>query len=185
VKGFKAPSVEVRNAHIDGIAQRLQARLEINFVLLHQSQAFAQDFAGVLVIASGNPLVNQLTLVRGNHNISGGHGVSPGWALADYANVAWDLLSWLVANCKASRFIPSEVTVSTNLEALEAEVLQLAPADRTRLFELLIASIDTDHELEQAWAREADRREAELESGAVVPVPGPQAVDRLRARLAQ
>jgi len=105
--------------------------------------------------------------------------------LADYANAAWGSLGWLVANCKVSRFIPSEVTVSTNLEALEAEVLQLAPADRTRLFELLIASIDTDHELEQAWEREADRREAELESGAVVPVPGQQAVDRLRARLAQ
>jgi putative addiction module component (TIGR02574 family) len=77
-----------------------------------------------------------------------------------------------------------EVTVSANLEVLEAEVLQLAPSDRARLFELLIASIDTDSEVEQAWEQEADRREAELESGSVGPVPGQQAIARLRARLA-
>lgn len=74
--------------------------------------------------------------------------------------------------------------MSANLEVLEAEVLQLAPSDRTRLFELLIASIDTDSEVEQAWEQEADRREAELESGLVAPVPGQQAIARLRARLA-
>lgn len=75
--------------------------------------------------------------------------------------------------------------MSTNLEALEAEVLQLAPADRSRLFEKLIASIDSDSEVEQAWELEADRRDSELESGLVVAVPGQQAIARLRARLAQ
>jgi putative addiction module component (TIGR02574 family) len=81
-------------------------------------------------------------------------------------------------------FTPPEATVSTNLEVLKAEVLQLAPADRTRLFERLIASIDTDSEVEQAWELEADRRESELESGAVHAVSGQQAIARLRARLA-
>jgi len=75
--------------------------------------------------------------------------------------------------------------VSTNLEVLEAEVLQLAPADRSRLFERLIASIDTDSAVEQAWELEADRRESELESGLAVTVPGQQAIVRLRARLNQ
>nr|MDP2189792.1 addiction module protein [Rhodoferax sp.] len=75
--------------------------------------------------------------------------------------------------------------MSTNLEALEAEVLQLAPADRSRLFEKLIASIDSDSEVEQAWELEADRRDSELESGLVVAVPGQQAIARLRSRLAQ
>lgn len=75
--------------------------------------------------------------------------------------------------------------MSTNLEALEAEVLQLAPADRSRLFEKLIASIDSDSEVEQAWELEADRRDSELESGLVVAVPGQQAIARLRARLPQ
>jgi putative addiction module component (TIGR02574 family) len=75
--------------------------------------------------------------------------------------------------------------VSTNLEVLEAEVLQLTPADRSRLFERLIASIDTDSAVEQAWELEADRRESELESGLVAAVSGQQAVARLRARLNQ
>ena len=78
-----------------------------------------------------------------------------------------------------------EVTMSTNLEVLEAEVLQLTPADRSRLFERLIASIDTDSAVQQAWELEADRRESELESGLVAAVPGQQAVARLRARLNQ
>lgn len=74
--------------------------------------------------------------------------------------------------------------MSTSLEVLEAEVLQLAPADRSRLFERLIASIDADSEVEKAWELEADRRESELESGTVVAVPGQQALARLRAKLA-
>ena len=73
--------------------------------------------------------------------------------------------------------------MSTDLEALEAEVLKLAPADRSHLLERLIASLDSDPEIEEAWEQEADRREAELESGSVAAVPGPEAVARLRARL--
>jgi putative addiction module component (TIGR02574 family) len=76
-----------------------------------------------------------------------------------------------------------ESSVSTSLEALEAEVLKLAPADRSHLLERLIASLDSDPEVEEAWEREADRREAELDSGAVAAVPGDEALARLRARL--
>ncbi len=75
--------------------------------------------------------------------------------------------------------------MSTSLEILEAEVLQLAPADRSHLLERLIASLDSDPEVEEAWAREADRREAELESGLVFAVPGEEAIARLRARLSR
>ena len=75
--------------------------------------------------------------------------------------------------------------MSTSLEVLEAEVLQLAPADRSHLLERLIASLDSDLEVEEAWEREADRREAELESGSVAAVPGHEAIARLRARLAR
>ena len=76
-----------------------------------------------------------------------------------------------------------EVSVSTNLEVLEAEVLKLAPVDRSHLLERLIASLDIDPEVEEAWAHEADRRDAELESGLIVAVPGEEAIVRLRARL--
>jgi putative addiction module component (TIGR02574 family) len=76
-----------------------------------------------------------------------------------------------------------EVRVNTSLEVLEAEVLQLPPADRSHLLERLIASLDMDPEVEEAWAREVERREAELDSGSVAAIPGPQAIARLRARL--
>lgn len=75
--------------------------------------------------------------------------------------------------------------MNTSLEILESEALKLAPADRSRLLERLIASLDVDPEVEQAWELEADRREASLESGTVVEVPGNEAMDRLRARLAR
>lgn len=75
--------------------------------------------------------------------------------------------------------------MSTRLEVLEAEVLQLAPADRSHLLERLVASLDLDPEVEEAWAREADRREAELESGLVAAASGEEALARLRARLSR
>jgi putative addiction module component (TIGR02574 family) len=81
-----------------------------------------------------------------------------------------------------SAIVP-ETDMSTSLEALEAEVLKLEPMERSHLLERLIASLDTDADIEEAWEREAERRDAELESGAVVAVPGHEAFARLRARL--
>ena len=73
--------------------------------------------------------------------------------------------------------------MSTTLETIEAEALKLPPSDRSHLVERLLVSLDADKELEEAWAREADKREAELDSGTVDAVPGEQAMERLRARL--
>ena len=73
--------------------------------------------------------------------------------------------------------------MSTNLEVLEAEVLQLAATERSHLLERLIASLDTDPEVEAAWEKEADRREAEIESGSISAISGVEAIARLRARL--
>lgn len=81
--------------------------------------------------------------------------------------------------------VAPEIAMSTSLETLEADALKLAPADRSHLLERLIASLDPDLEVEQAWEREADRREAELDSGAVAAVPGHEAMARLRASLAR
>ena len=72
--------------------------------------------------------------------------------------------------------------MSTNLEILEAEVLRLAPNERSHLLERLIAGLDSDPEVDEAWEREADRREAELESGSTLVVSGQEAIARLRAR---
>ncbi len=75
--------------------------------------------------------------------------------------------------------------MSISLEALEAEVLKLPAADRSHLLERLIVSLDSDPEIEEAWVREADRREAELESGSVTVVPGEEAMMHLRSRLSR
>lgn len=73
--------------------------------------------------------------------------------------------------------------MTTTIETLEAEVLKLAPSERSRLLERLIISLDEDAEVEEAWAKEADRRQAELDSGVVTAIPGDQMMERLRARL--
>ena len=76
----------------------------------------------------------------------------------------------------------SGAAMSTTLESLQAEVLRLPPADRSRLLERLIASLDTDADAEAAWDAEADRREGQLQSGASKPVPFEAAIARLEAR---
>ena len=80
-------------------------------------------------------------------------------------------------------FYLQEPDVNSTLEILEAEVLQLNPVDRSRLLERLIVSLDADPDVEAAWEREADRRDAEMESGQTQPVSANEAIARLRARL--
>ena len=75
--------------------------------------------------------------------------------------------------------------MNVHLEALEAEALNLAPADRSHLLERLVASLDLDPDVEHAWALVADEREGELASSAQRAVPGPEAMARLQARLAR
>jgi Putative addiction module component len=52
--------------------------------------------------------------------------------------------------------------------------LQLTPADRARLVDRLIATLDADPEIEKARAVEVERRQAEIESGTVTLLPGPK-----------
>lgn len=69
-----------------------------------------------------------------------------------------------------------------SVEALQAEVLRLSPADRARLLDRLVASLDVDATVEAAWDALADQRELELSSGTVESVPLEVAVARLEAR---
>lgn len=71
--------------------------------------------------------------------------------------------------------------MSTRVELLEAEALQLTAAERARLVERLITSLDADPEIENAWAAEVERRHAQIESGTVAPLPGPETLVKLRA----
>lgn len=72
--------------------------------------------------------------------------------------------------------------MSANLDALQAQVLGLSKADRTRLLERLVVSLDVDAQAEEEWEQLADARDAELESGRVAPVALEDAMARLRAR---
>ena len=71
--------------------------------------------------------------------------------------------------------------MSSTVETLEAEALQLSAAERARLVERLIASLDIDPEVEAAWAAEVERRNAEVEGGAVSLISGPEALEQLKA----
>ncbi|SBT10220.1 conserved hypothetical protein [Candidatus Accumulibacter aalborgensis] len=67
---------------------------------------------------------------------------------------------------------------------LEAEVLGLPPEDRARLLERLIESFEPESRVRDAWIALSLTREAEVKSGKVALVPGPEAVARVRARIA-
>ncbi len=71
--------------------------------------------------------------------------------------------------------------MSSTVEMLEAEALQLSAAERARLVEKLIASLDADPEVEEAWATEVERRDAEIGNGTATMLPGPEALAKLKA----
>ena len=71
----------------------------------------------------------------------------------------------------------------SQLEYVEAQVMQLTPAERNHLLERLIISLDTDPEVEDAWEQLADQREADIEAGRAHWIPGDEAMQQLRARL--
>src|SRR3954451_6309161 len=70
---------------------------------------------------------------------------------------------------------------SETVETLEAAALQLTPADRARLVDRLIATLDADPEVEEAWAVEVERRQVEIENGTVSLMPGPETLTKLKA----
>ena len=57
------------------------------------------------------------------------------------------------------------------LETLQSEVLRLSPADRAKLLDRLIASLDVDPDAEAAWDELADMREQQLDAGAAKALP--------------
>jgi putative addiction module component (TIGR02574 family) len=67
-------------------------------------------------------------------------------------------------------------------DQIEHELLKLPVADRARVAERLIASLDEDAEIEAAWKVEVCRRDEELLSGAVQAIPLEDALTTIRAR---
>ena len=69
------------------------------------------------------------------------------------------------------------------LETLEAEALKLTSGERAAFAQLLLASLDEDAEIEEAWAVEVERRIADVENGAVQVIPISEALAQARAAL--
>jgi len=69
------------------------------------------------------------------------------------------------------------------IEMLEAQALKLSNSERARLAERLLASLDEDSEIEEAWAAEVERRLADVESGRVQMIPAEDAIADARRSL--
>lgn len=68
-----------------------------------------------------------------------------------------------------------------SVEILAQQVLQLPPAERTRLLDRVIDSLDADRERDARWNALAAQRDAEAEADSSLLVPGPQALARIGA----
>ena len=73
--------------------------------------------------------------------------------------------------------------MTISFEMLEAEARNLAPAERARLLEHLIASLDEDTETEEAWNAEIVKRIESIECGSVQCLPAAEAISQARASL--
>jgi putative addiction module component (TIGR02574 family) len=70
------------------------------------------------------------------------------------------------------------------IDSIETKVLQLKPNARAKLVHSLVQSLNNlpESELKALWLAEAERRDAEVETGAVEGVPGEEVFERIRSR---
>lgn len=75
--------------------------------------------------------------------------------------------------------------MSSASRLIESKALKLSPAERARIAERLISSLDeeSDADAEVAWRREGERRLEELRSGAVKGKAAAGVFRRVRAAL--
>lgn len=71
------PRLDIVDAELHGLTQRLQLRRMVGLALLHEAQAVAQYFAGVLVPAAFDQALHERGLVVGDDDVAGGHGHAP------------------------------------------------------------------------------------------------------------
>jgi putative addiction module component (TIGR02574 family) len=76
-----------------------------------------------------------------------------------------------------------QLRMSTQLNLLEAEALKLPADERAAFAQLLLASLQTDVDIDEAWAVETERRIADIESGTVKTIPIADALAQVRAAL--
>lgn len=73
--------------------------------------------------------------------------------------------------------------MGNKLEVLEAEALKLTTGERAAFAQLLLASLDEDTEVEEAWAAEVERRISDVENGVAPLIPIADALAQVRAAL--
>ncbi len=61
--------------------------------------------------------------------------------------------------------------------------LKLTAGERAAFAQMLLASLDEDAKIEEAWAVETERRLADIESGTVQAIPIADALAQVRAAL--
>jgi hypothetical protein len=70
-----------------------------------------------------------------------------------------------------------------SVEILTQQVLQLTPAERGRLLDRVIDSLDADRERDARWNALAAKRDLASEADPSLLTPGPEALARIRASL--
>ena len=73
--------------------------------------------------------------------------------------------------------------MSNQLEIVGAQALKLSPEERAQLADRLITNLFEDHEIEDAWAVEVERRIEEIESGRAKLIPATDSIARARAAI--
>ena len=71
--------------------------------------------------------------------------------------------------------------MSNQLEIVEAQALKLTAEERAQLADRLLTSLFEDHEIENVWAAEVERRIEEIESGRAKLIPAADSIARARA----
>lgn len=73
--------------------------------------------------------------------------------------------------------------METQLEKLAFEALKLTLSERAALAQVLLESLDTDNELDAAWAVEIEQRVVEADNGTGPGIPMAEALAQVRATL--
>ena len=73
--------------------------------------------------------------------------------------------------------------MGNQLEILEAEALKLSLGERAIFAKHLLASLDEDESIQDAWAVEVERRVTEIENGTVQLITLDKAIAQVRASL--
>jgi hypothetical protein len=88
-----------------------------------------------------------------------------------------------VASLRLTDRLPPRITMGLPLEALESQVLQLPTADRVRLLDRVVASLDADAARDAAWDAVAARREDDAKNDPSLLAPLDEVLARLRETL--